>query len=95
LPSHEFLEKLFFAATKPRVAQSLSKAYLHHAIADDSLALKLWQTVKFGLTDSYEHNKIRPYLILLEHLIQGATHSKYIASQVDSWLVDLFRNVIG
>jgi hypothetical protein len=35
LPSHEFLEKLFYAATKPRIAQGLSKAYLHHAVADD------------------------------------------------------------
>jgi hypothetical protein len=68
---------------------------LHHAVADDSLALKLWQTVKYGLTDSYEHNKIRPYLVLLEHLISGSSQSQFIASQVDGWLIELFRIIIA
>jgi hypothetical protein len=35
LPSHEFLEKVFYNATKPRIVTSLCQAYLHHAVNDD------------------------------------------------------------
>ena len=37
LPSFEFLEKVFVSATKPRIITTLCKAYLHHAINDDSV----------------------------------------------------------
>jgi len=57
------MEKIFHAATKPRLAHTICKAYMHHAIADDSLVVKLWESVKYGLNE-YEHHKIRPYLIL-------------------------------
>lgn len=63
LPSHEFLEKLFLQATKPRIAQTITKAYLHHAQADESTQQKLWETVMFGLKE-YEHHKCRPFFIL-------------------------------
>lgn len=45
---------------------------MHHAVADDNLALKLWDTVKHGLHE-YEHHKMRPYLTLFFYLVNGAS----------------------
>jgi hypothetical protein len=36
LPSHEFLEKLFLHASKPRIVQTLTQAYLHHCCSDEN-----------------------------------------------------------
>lgn len=66
---------------------------MHHAVADDNLALKLWDTVKHGLHE-YEHHKMRPYLTLFFYLVNGASQSPYIASQVEGWLSELFRKTI-
>ena len=63
LPSHEFLDKAFLNATKPRIVSALCKAYMHHAVDDESVIHKLWDTVVFGC-EKKEHFRARPYLIL-------------------------------
>lgn len=68
LPSHEFLEKLFVGATKPRIMTTLVKAYLHHSYKEDAITCKLWDTIKYGF-DEYEHHKQRPFFYLFECLI--------------------------
>jgi hypothetical protein len=82
LPTEEFIEKLFFHASKPFVVRTLCHAYMHHAQDFDELILKLWKTIQFGCQCmEYEHTKVRPYFELFFWLIQMKT--KFVDSQVD------------
>jgi hypothetical protein len=63
LPSYEFLEKLFVAATKPGSAVALARAYMHHAWADADLLQKLWEVVEFGIME-YDGKEVRPFLMM-------------------------------
>jgi hypothetical protein len=44
LPNHEFIEKLFLQAKKPRIINTLCKALLHHVTERDTF-MNLWNTV--------------------------------------------------
>lgn len=94
LPSHEFLEKLFMNAAKPRILQSLCKAYLHHSFRADDTVQKLWETVVYGLKE-YEHNKCRPFFTLFQVLMESAQESKFVEVHSEALLTEFFRKLIG
>jgi len=61
LPDAEFIEKLFLHATKPRIINTLCKAYLHHAqdnSGNGNYFIKLFKTYQLGMkgSDGYEHH---------------------------------------
>ena len=91
LPNHEFLEKVFYSASKPRIVTTLCQAYLHHAVHDndDQVMSKLHETVQYGLRE-YDHNKIRPYLILFQYMMEAVDESKWLTVKFDVLLSQFF-----
>lgn len=90
LPMHEFLEKVFHSATKPRIITTLCKAYLHHSVNDDSVMSKLHETVQYGLKE-YDHNKIRPFLILFQSMMEAVQESKWLTTNFEVVINDFFK----
>lgn len=96
LPSFEFLEKVFVSATKPRIVTTLVKAYLHHAVNDDSVMTKLYETVQYGLkAQEYDHHKIRPFLLLFQGMMEAVQESKWLQTNFDQILTEFFKKDIA
>lgn len=94
-PSPQFIVKLFVSAIKPRAAVALSKAYVHFNYYDGAGAQKLYKIVQTGL-EEYDYDKIKPFLILLQHMLEAAQSGSPLYSQaVGPYLENFFTGVIG
>lgn len=91
LPEHEFIEKLFYNATKPRIINTLCKAYLHHTQNDDGIIIKLWKTVQYGMNE-YEHNKMRPYFQLFFYIMKS--NSQFLESNFEKLMAEFIKHLL-
>lgn len=70
-PDTTFIVSLFEAARKARSAVALSQCYVHYSFYTQQNAEKLFQVVMTGL-DMYDFDKIRPFLILFQHMLESS-----------------------
>ena len=89
MPLPTFISKLFASCTKVRPLVHLTKAYMHWCYHDSNHADKLFETVMLGLKDR-DFDKIRPFLVLFQHMIENADQSEAFGEQVNMWLNQFF-----
>lgn len=51
---------------------------------------KLHETVQYGIKQ-YDHNKIRPYLVLFQYMMEAVDESKWLTANFDVLLSDFFQ----
>jgi len=62
---------------------------MHWCFYDTNLADQLFETVMHGLKER-DFDRIRPFLVLFQHMIEAKDHSEAYAEQVDAWLNQFF-----
>lgn len=93
MPQADFIEKFVHAASKPRSISAIAKAYIHWSYFNEQYLNKMWDTVQIGLK-KYDYNKIKPFLILFQHMLEAVRDSPAARAGMSDWLDELFSKVI-
>ena len=93
MPSADFIAKVFYSCTKARAAVKITEAYMHWCYHDSNFANRLWETVEHGLK-AHDSDRLRPYLVLFQHMLQAQVRSPPYQELAESWLGELFGEII-
>ena len=95
MPDTSFICRLFEAARKSRAAVALSRAYVHFCFNDEESTKKLFQVVFHGL-DHFDYDKVRPFLILFQHMLESSVlpNAHLFREKAPLWLQSFFTKTI-
>lgn len=93
MPTADFIAKVFYSCTKARAAVKITEAYMHWCYHDSNNANRLWETVEYGLKQ-YDSDRLRPYLVLFQHMLEAQATSLPYQELAESWLHELFTEIM-
>ena len=93
MPDAHFIATLFASAGKARGAVALSQAYVHYSFYNADHCHRLMEVIEHGL-QKYDYDKIKPFLILFQHLLEQAHASPVINQMAEQWIKDFFETML-
>ena len=93
MPDVTFIIQIFAAAHKSRAAVALSQAYCHISFYSPEYTKRIFDVVQSGL-EQYDWDKIRPFLILFQHMLETANQSPTFGRAASKWLQIFFGRIV-